>query len=339
MKVLVLKQPDSPPVIDDRPLESLSPGHARVKIHAAALNRRDIWIMRGKYPGIRHPIVLGSDGCGTVEAVSGGGSAWVSRRVVFYPAFDWGDNPAVQGPEFTILGLPRDGTFAEYIDMPTENLRPAPSHLSDEEAAALPLAGLTAWRALMTRGRLQAGESVFISGIGGGVSQMAALIALSAGARVVVSSHSPDKIQRAVDMGALGGVNYSDENWAKQAYGIAGGGFDVIIDGAGGEGFGQLASLLNPAGRIVYYGGTRGKWPAILPQKLFYRQVDILASTMGSPAEMDAMLNFVTTHTIHPSVAQTFSLDDGAAAFAFLEANRQYGKVVMTMNAASGPSA
>ena len=104
-------------------------------------------------------------------------------------------------------------------------------------------------------------------------------------------------------MGVLGGVNYGHEDWAKQARLLAGGGFDVIIDGAGGDGFGQLASLLNPAGRLVYYGGTRGKWPAILPQKLFYRQVDILASTMGSPSEMDAMLTFVESHTIQPSVA------------------------------------
>ena len=114
MKVLVLKQPDSPPEVEERPLDALAPGHARIKIHAAALNRRDVWIMRGKYPGIHHPIVLGSDGCGTVESVEGGETSWVGRRVVFYPAFDWGENPAVQSHEFTILGLPRDGTFSEY---------------------------------------------------------------------------------------------------------------------------------------------------------------------------------------------------------------------------------
>ena len=105
VKVLVLKQPDSPPEVEERSLAALVPGHARIKIHAAALNRRDVWIMRGKYPGIRHPIVLGSDGCGTVESVEGGETSWVGRRVVFYPAFDWGKNPAVQSPEFTI-GIP-----------------------------------------------------------------------------------------------------------------------------------------------------------------------------------------------------------------------------------------
>ncbi|MEE2788401.1 MAG: alcohol dehydrogenase catalytic domain-containing protein, partial [Myxococcota bacterium] len=201
MKALILKEKNQSPQLEERVLRPLRTGYARVKITAAALNRRDVWIMRGQYPGLSYPVILGSDGCGVVVSVADPSSEWLHRRVVLYPAFEWGGRRAVQSPDFRILGMPDDGTFAEYIDIPVPNLRNAPQHLTDAEAAALPLAGLTAWRAVMTRGRLQAGEKVFVTGIGGGVALMAAQLARAAGATVVVSSHSDAKLAQAMALG------------------------------------------------------------------------------------------------------------------------------------------
>ena len=230
MKALVLEAHDAEPVIREVPAPALRPGEALVRVQAAALNRRDTWIRRGQYPGIVYPIILGSDGCGVVEAVADEGAEWVGRRVVLCPSIDWGDQEAHQGDGYEILGLPRNGTFAEYIAVPVALLYPAPAHLSPAAAAALPLAGLTAWRALMTRGALQAGDRVFVSGIGGGVATAAAKLALAAGAELVVSSSSAHKIETAVTWGARGGVDYTGEGWRKEALRIGDGGYDVIID-------------------------------------------------------------------------------------------------------------
>ena len=329
MKALVLDALDTGPTPREVSSVDVNANEVKVRLHAAALNRRDIWIRRGKYPGIRLPITLGSDGCGVVIEAGASAKSWIGERVVLYPAFEWGDDERCQAPTYRILGLPDDGTFAEYISIPVGNLTKAPKHLSDQQAAALPLAGLTAWRALMTRGRLRSGERVLISGVGGGVALMALQLAVAQGAEVYVTSSSADKIQRAIDLGARGGVLYTDEDWGTQLKRLVQGGVDVIIDGAGGEGFGDLVQALAPGGRLVFYGGTRGKWPRILPQLLFYRQVEILASTMGSPSEFAAMVNFVTEHQITPVVDTVFELADGAEAFDHLEANHQFGKVVL----------
>jgi len=330
MKALVLEAHDAEPVIREVETPTLRPGEALVRVQTAALNRRDTWIRRGQYPGIVHPIILGSDGYGVVEAVADEGVEWVGRNVVLCPSINWGDQEAHQGDDYEILGLPRNGTFAEYIAVPVALLYPAPAHLSPAAAAALPLAGLTAWRALMTRGALEAGDRVFVSGIGGGVATAAAKLALAAGAEVVVSSSSAHKIETAVTWGARGGVDYTGADWRKEALRL-GGGYDVIIDSAGGEGFGQLARLLAPGGRLVFFGGTRGAWPSLLPQHLFFRQISILGSTMGSPREFSDLLDFVSKNKVEPHVDQVFDLTDGAAAFARMEACQHFGKIVLSI--------
>lgn len=331
MKALLLESHDTEPVVREVPIPDLAPGEALVRLHTAALNRRDAWIRRGKYPGIVHPIILGSDGYGVVEAVAGEGTDWIGRAVVLCPSINWGPEDRFQGDEYEILGLPRNGTFAEYVAVPVELLYPAPAHLTPTEAAALPLAGLTAWRALMTRGALTSGARVFVSGIGGGVATMAAKLALAAGAQVVVSSSQPHKIEAAIGWGALGGVDYTQAGWRKDAQRLVGGGFDVIIDSAGGEGFGELVRLLAPGGRLVFFGGTRGAWPTILPQHLFFRQVSIMGSTMGSPREFADLLSFVTKHSVRPQVDEVFALTDGAAAFSRMEAGLHFGKIVLSV--------
>lgn len=289
-----------------------------VGLRAAALNRRDLFITQGQYAKIKTPCILGSDGAGE----------WEGHAVVIYPALAWGSNPAAQGPEFRVLGMPDDGTFAERICVPTENLFHKPEHLNWEQAAALPLAGLTAWRALFTRCQLRAGERVLISGIGGGVALMAMQLAMAAGATVWVTSGSEEKIARAKSLGAKGGGNYRMENWDKQLKQEAGG-FDVVIDSAGGDGFAALTGLCNPGARIGMYGGTLGKMNGLSPQLIFWKQLSILGSTMGSREEFGAMLRFVETHRIVPVVDRVFALSEGNDALARLAEGGQFGKVVL----------
>ena len=331
VKALIVPQKNATPRVDERPDPKPRAGEARIRMKAAALNRRDVFIRRGLYPGIQWPVLGGSDGCGVVESVGDPAHAdWVGRRVVIDPSLNWGDDPRVQGPDYSILGMPHPGTFAEYLCVSVHNLYDAPAHLTDHQAAALPLAGLTAWRAVMTRARLKPDEKVLVTGIGGGVALAAMQLAQAAGASVWVTSSSPAKLEAAGRLGARGGFRYTEDDWRRQASKAAGG-FDVIIDGAGGRGFGELVRLLAPAGRLAFYGGTAGKWPAILPQHLFFKQVDILASTMGSHAEFAALCPFVETHGVVPVVDRVFGLDEGAAAFDRLEAGEQFGKVVLAI--------
>ena len=329
MRALVLEEIDAAPRFLEVDTPSPVPGEALVRIAGAALNRRDVWISRGQYPGIQTPIILGSDGCGIVEAVADRSESWVGKEVIINPSLGWGSDSRAQADGFSVLGLPRPGTFAEYVTVPIENLTIKPAHLEPEKAAALPLAGVTAWRALKTRAAMQPGERVLISGIGGGVALFALQFAVAAKAEVYVTSSSAEKIARAVELGARSGVLYSESGWREQLYAEVPCGFDVIVDGAGGEGFGDLARLLGPAGRLVFYGGTRGKWPGILPQHLFFRQITILASTMGSPEDFATMVEYVSRNELVPVVDQSFRLEDGAEALVCLEGASQFGKIVL----------
>lgn len=331
MHALILEKIGQPFEIQPQQLSQLAPGHARVQISAAALNRRDFWITQGQYPGIVTPIILGSDGCGVVESVNGEDQEWVTQEVIINPSLDWGDNPTYQSDAFSILGLPQNGTLASFVDVPVENLFEKPAHLTRTQAAAVPLAGVTAWRALVTRGRCKPGDVVLVSGIGGGVALFAMQFAQSMGCKVVVTSSNPAKLERAKELGAHDGILYTEENWRKTLSKKYPQGFDVIVDGAGGEGFGDLARLLANGGRLAFYGGTRGKWPGILPQHLFFKQVDIVASTMGSPADFKAMLKQINEKEIIPIVDSIFELKDNAQAFEKLESSSQFGKIVLSV--------
>jgi NADPH:quinone reductase-like Zn-dependent oxidoreductase len=257
--------------------------------------------------------------------------AWVDREVIINPSLDWGDNPRAQGPKFRILGLPDPGTFAEKIAIAVANLAPKPVHLTWEQAAALPLAGLTAWRALFTRAQLQAGENVLVTGVGGGAALFALQFAIAAGAKVWVTSGSNEKIAHAQALGAAGGANYRTADWAKTLLTAAGGAFDVIIDSAGGEGFGQLIELTRPGGRIAFFGATTGNPPGLDLRKCFFRQINLLGTTMGSPADFAGMTDFATANKITPVVDRTFPLAATEAALRHMESSAQFGKIVLSM--------
>lgn len=307
------------------------PGEVVVAIAAAALNHRDVWIKLGQYAGLKFPSIPGSDGVGLVVETGPGVTAgeWVGRRVIINPSFGWGLGEAAQGEEFSILGLPRDGTLAEKVAVPVAQLALAPAHLDDAQAAALPLAGLTAWRAVMTRARVAAGERVLVGGIGGGTALFALQFAVAAGAEVWVSSSSEDKIARARALGARGGFDYTKPGWSETARAEAGGFFDVIIDSAGGAGFETLVDLAAPGGRIAFFGATRGN-PNVLPmRKVFWRQLSLLGTTMGSPRDWAEMLSGVDRHRIEPVVSEIFPFARAAAAFELMERGGQFGKIVL----------
>lgn len=316
--------------IVDLPDPQPAPGEVVVAVRAAALNHRDVWIKSGAYAGLKWPCIPGSDGAGEVLAVGEGVEAsWIGREVIVNAAFDWGSDPKAQGAKFSILGLPRDGTLATRLVVPAVQLAPKPSHLSWEEAAALPLAGLTAYRALFTRAKLEKGERLLISGIGGGVALFALQYAVAVGAEVWVTSSAPEKIARAVKLGARGGFDYTQRDWAAVAAKDPGQ-FHVVLDSAGGEGFGQLVDATASGGRVVFYGATRGE--AALPlRKIFWRQISLLGTTMGSPSDWAAMTAFVAQHAIKPVISEVFPLERAAAAFARMERGEQFGKLVVTL--------
>ncbi len=316
--------------VADVPEPKPAAGEVVVALRAAALNHRDVWIKAGQYAGLKWPCIPGSDGAGVVVATGEGvDPAWQGREVIINASLGWGEGERVQGPQFQILGLPRDGTLAERIAVPVEQLAARPAHLSWEEAAALPLAGLTAHRALFARARLQAGERVLVSGIGGGVALFALQFAAAAGAEVWVTSSAPEKIARAVELGAKGGFDYRSASWASEAVKQPGP-FDVVVDSAGGEGFGRLIDATASGGRVVFYGATRGDAP--LPvRKIFWRQISLLGTTMGSPRDWAAMTAFVVERKIRPVVSEVFPLARAAEAFGLMERGEQFGKIVVTM--------
>lgn len=318
MKAIVLEKEGTELQVLEMPAPQPAADEVVVQIKTAALNHRDVWITKGMYPGIVYPGILGSDGAGTYEG----------KEVLICPNVNWGDKIAYQKQAYSILGMPKHGTMAEYVAVQKDKLFEKPAHLGWEAAAALPLAGLTAYRALFTRGQLQAGERVLISGIGGGVALFAFQFALAAGAEVYVTSGSDEKIKKAIAMGAAGGENYKMEGWNKRLAKTAGG-FDVVIDSAGGPGFALFPKMCNYGARIVTYGGTRGKVPTFSTQSIFWKQIAILGTSMGSDMEFGDMINFVDKHQIIPVVDSVFAMEEAQAAFERMDKGLQFGKIVL----------
>ena len=310
-------------------------GEVVVRLRAAALNRRDVFVTRGMYPGARPealPAVLGSDGSGEVVARGDGADGPdEGTEVVVNPALFWGDDPATPGKEYRILGLPDDGTFAQFVKVPADHVLPKPSHLSHEEAAAVPLAALTAYRALVTRGQVREGETVVVPGVGGGVATFLVQIAAALGATVFVTSGDDAKIEAAKELGAEGGVNYNDEGWSKELKGMAGG-VDLSVDSVGGPTFDALLSLAKPAGRIVTFGATAGPVEKLILPKIFLKQITVLGTAMGTPEEFGAVLDLYQERGLRPAVNQTFPLEETTAAMGLMEEGSGVGKIVLEIS-------
>lgn len=305
-------------------------GEVVVRLAAAALNHRDVWIRKGQYAGLKFPIILGSDGVGKVASVGPDVSPqWDDEHVIINPSLGWGDSEGSQNfGTFNILGLPHDGTFAEFVKVPAINIVPKPEYLTVEEAAALPLAGLTAFRAVKSRAKLEAGEKVLVTGAGGGAATFAIQIAGALGATVYVTSGAQSKIERAKLLGAIDGAIYKAPDWHTVLKEKAGG-FDLIVDSSGGKDFAKLIELLNPGGRIVLYGATAGNPPGLDLRRVFWMQVSVLGTTMGSPSDFAAMIDLFATHQIRPTIDSTFPLEDADKALNRMEEGEQTGKIVV----------
>jgi zinc-binding alcohol dehydrogenase/oxidoreductase len=323
MKALVLNKIKQPLVLQERSSPKPDKDQVIVKLKAAALNRRDYWITQGLYAGIRCPVILGSDGAGTAD--------FKESQVIINPGYNWGGRREAQSRDFKILGMPEDGTFAEEIAVPKEQLFAKPEHLSWEHAAALPLAGLTAYRALFKQGRLQSSQTVVITGVGGGVACIALQLAVAAGATVIVTSSSQTKIDKALAMGASAGFLYTAEGYASKVNEQLGP-VHLIIDGAGGDGYGDLIDMICPGGRIVSYGATAGIPGKLELRKVFWKQLHLVGSTMGSPDDFAAMLDMVNKHKIKPVVDEVFALSEGNKALEKMNVSTQFGKLVLRMS-------
>lgn len=332
MKAIVLDQSIAEKIkMAHLPKPTLQKGEALVRVKAAALNHRDEWSRKGLYPNLKDGIILGSDGAGIVEEVfSDQDSAWIGKDVIINPAINWGDSQLAQSKSFEILGMPRNGTFAEYVAVPVDRLHDKPTHLNWEEAAALPLAGLTAYRALVYQGQVKAGDQVLISGIGGGVAQFAAQFAMALDAEVSVTSSSEEKLGKAKALGAKYGYNYKSESWTEKALEETGG-FELIIDGAAGDGLNQLIQVCKPGGKIVFYGATQGNPSKVEARRIFWNQLKVMGTTMGSDQDFAGMVELVNSKKIKPVVDQVYELEGALAAFERMRAGRQLGKIVLSL--------
>lgn len=328
MRAVRLHSLDGPEslVVEEIAVTEPAAGEVLVRLHAAALNHRDLFITRGLYPKIELPVLPGSDGAGEVAALgSGVDGLAVGDAVLMDPMLGWGDDPEMRSPASTILGMPRAGTFAEYVCVPAANVYRKPEHLSMEEAAAIPLGGATAYRALFTKGRLRSGETVLAPGIGGGVQSFVLLFAKRAGARVVVTSSNDEKLARARSLGADVTVNYSTEGWERQVK--AAGPIDLAVDSSGGETIARVLGLLRPGGRIVSYGGTHPT--AMLKMfPLFWNELSLIGSTMGSPNDFHSMLALWTSD-LRPAIDRIYALGEILEAMRRMDEAAQFGKIVL----------
>ena len=313
-------------------------GAVRVRLLAAALNRLDLWTING-LPGvtITPPWILGADGMGVVAEVSADvTSVRVGDRVLLNPGLSCrrceyclkGEHPLCI--RFRLLGEHHPGTLAEQIVVPAVNVRRVPAGVSDEVAAAFPLATLTAWRMCVSRAQVRAGEEVLIWGIGGGVALAALQICKSLGARVWVTSGSQEKLERARALGADELLDHSAVNVAKEIRARTGKrGVDVVVDSVGERTWEQSLGSLARAGRLVTCGGTSGPALSMDVRKLFWNQWSILGSTLGNDAEFDAVVAELAAGRLVPPIDSVHALAEGRAAFERLESGKQFGKVVV----------
>lgn len=326
--ILTDKNPDKI-AIEDVSLPSLAPDEVKVKIHAAALNHRDQWCREGRYPNIKNGIILGSDGAGEVVEIGGEvDSKWLGEQVIMNSAINWGNKEKVQSMDFQIMGMPTHGTLAEYVIVKANRLMRKPVHMSMEEAAGLPLGGLTAFRAIFYHGRVNPGDRVLVTGFGGGVAQFAAQFALKAGAIVYTTSGSDQKLHIAYNHGVKGGYNYNNPEWADLAKKETGG-FDLVIDSAVGDTLDTLIKIIRPGGKLVVYGATLGNPSKLDMRRVFWNQITIQGSTMGSDRDFKEMVEFVNIHKITPVIDSVYPLADVVQAFDKMKDGKQIGKIIV----------
>jgi NADPH:quinone reductase-like Zn-dependent oxidoreductase len=292
-----------------------------VELRAAGLNRRDLLVRDGIYP-FPLPLVPGSDGAG-VRRDTG-------EEVVINPGLGWGDREDAPAPGFGILGGPRDGTYAELVALPAENLFPKPAGLTWAEAAAFPLAAVTAYRGLFSRGGLRSGETVLVLGAGSGVSTFAVSLAVQAGARVLVTSSADEKIERARGLGAEAGVNYATTpDWPAAAEAL--GPIDLAFDSVGST-WQQSLDAVRPGGRVVVFGGTGGTEVTLQVRPFYFKQQSLHGTQLGSPRDFEQLLRLLEEAAWRPVLDSVRPLAEAEAALARLESGEHFGKLVLEIS-------
>jgi NADPH:quinone reductase-like Zn-dependent oxidoreductase len=320
--------------IAERPVPEPGAREVRVNLKTSALNHLDVFITRG-LPKRPLPAILGSDGAGVVDAVGPDvEGVKPGDEVVLYPIVACGQCPACQAgqevhcPRMAILGEHTDGTFQEALVVPASICHPRPAHLSWEQTAALPLAWLTAYRLLFTRGQLQPGDWLVVVGIGGGVATACLLLGKAHGLRVIATSRSEAKLAKASELGADHVL--PSEGFSKQIQELTGGaGARAVVDTVGPATLEESIRSLGREGMILTVGATSGPKVEILLPRMWFRHLSLVTSTMGNHSEFTRMLDSVNKHRIEPPVDRVFPLEQGADAFAHLEAAEQFGKVVL----------
>lgn len=333
MKAAYLKGNNQPYLVKEVPTPAPGPGEVLIRLKYSAFNARDIRIQKGIYASAPLPeggLTIGSDGFGEVTEIGTGvDSFWLGKEVVINPGRNWGNNPNSFGPEFEIMGSPKPGTFAEYIAVGVDYVELKPAYLTGEEAGALPLAGLTTYRAVFTKGRVNVGDKVLITGIGAGTALLALQYVMAAGAEAYVTSGSDIKLEKAIAMGARAGFNYKADSWAVDANRSTGG-FDMVLDSASGKGFSKLIEVLKPGGRLVFWGGTDGPIENLVPSQVYWKNLSILGTTLGSNQEFADMLAYSEKHNIRPVIDKVFpTLSHAQEAAEYLASGAQFGKVVV----------
>ncbi|WP_055474510.1 quinone oxidoreductase family protein [Gordonia sp. HS-NH1] len=323
MRAVVLDNFGGPEVLSvrDVPPPAPRPGWVDVQLRASALNWHDVLVRQGKYHS-KLPHIPGADGAG-IRTDTG-------EEVLVLPSLFWGDRREAPGPEWEILGDMTPGTYAELVSVPEESLAPKPPGHSWEQAASLPLVGVTCYRALLTRARLASGESLLVVGAGGGVATMAVQLAAAMDVHVVVAGSSAAKIDRAKEAGAESGVLHIADDWPQRARALSpnGAGFDVILDPVGL--WERSLEALRPGGRLVVLGANVAETAQLNVRPFYFGQFSLLGTTMGGPEDFRGLLDMVADrHVAPPPVACTFPLADAAEAHRQLEAGRSFGKFVL----------
>lgn len=317
MKAVRIHEDGGPEVLvyEEVPDPEPKPGEVLIELRAAALNHLDVWIRKG-LPSVPKPRILGADGAG-IRADTG-------ERVVINPGLDHG------GGRIAVVGEHMDGTCAELIAVPEENVYAIPDDLSFEDAAAFPLVFETAYRMLVTKARLRPGEWVLIWGIGGGVATAANAIAKALGAHTIVTSSSDEKLARARELGADATLNHVSDDVPAGVKELTGGaGADVVVDDVGEATWKHTLNAARQEGRIVVCGATSGPNPPAMLHRLWWKQLAILGSTMGTKDDFEGAFELVKSGAARPVVDSVFPLAETRAAHERLESGAQLGKVVL----------
>ena len=321
MKAVRIHEDGGPDVLryEDAPDPVPGTGQVLVELRAASLNHLDLWIRKG-LPSVPKPRILGADGAGVV--VSGDGFT-PGDRVVINPGHDLGNG------RVSVFGEHSDGTHAELIAVPSSQIYPLPDGIDFEAAAAFPLVFETAYRMLATKAHLQADEWVLVWGIGGGVSTATLAIAKALDARVIATSSSEDKLARARELGADATFNHETDDVVAGVKDVTDGGAHVVVDNVGEATWKRSLEAAGPNGRICVCGATTGPNPPANLHRIWWKQLTVFGSTMGSQADFEAVYELVKSGRAVPVIDEVFALSEAAAAHERLEAGDQLGKIVL----------